>query len=65
VGSDGVAAEHGLRPGDVIVGVGQTPISSVAEFSDAVDQVTDSGRDAVVLQVLRGGVRTFVALPLR
>jgi len=65
VGRDGVAAEHGLRPGDVIVGVGQMPVSSVGEFNDAVDQVTDSGRDAVVLQVLRDGVRTFVALPLR
>jgi serine protease Do len=65
VGRDSVAAERGLRPGDVIVGVGQMPVDSVTQFNDAVGQVTDSGRDAVVLQVLRDGVRTFVALPLR
>jgi serine protease Do len=58
------AAERGLRGGDVIVGVGQQPVASVEEFEAALASVMDSGRDAVVLQVLRAGVRSFVAVPL-
>jgi serine protease Do len=61
---DSVAAGRGLRPGDVIVGVGQQPVGSVQEYDGALAAAMDSGRDTVVLQVLRGDVRQFVALPL-
>jgi len=64
VARDGAAFRKGLRPGDIVVGVGQSPVTSVEEFDSAIDAAVGSGRDTVVLQVMRGGVRQFVALPL-
>ena len=60
---DSQAALKGLAPGDVLVRVGQRPVSSVSEAASAIDEVRDSGRDAVVLQVVRNGAAQFVAIP--
>jgi serine protease Do len=62
---ESAAAGKGLRPGDIVVGVGQSPIISVEEFAIAIGEAIGSGRNVVVLQVMRGEVLQFVALPLR
>jgi serine protease Do len=64
VARDSEAALRGLRPGDVIVGVGQSSVTSVQEYDDAIATAAERGRDTVALQVLRNGARTFIALPL-
>jgi serine protease Do len=57
------AAKAGLRPGDVIVGVGTT---ETADAESAVKAIREAASgDAVALQVLRNGARSFVAVPLR
>ncbi len=62
VASGGIAAQRGVRPGDIIVGVGQESIDGAEAFRRAVEDAFEEG-DVVVLQVLRGGARQFVPLP--
>ena len=58
------AARKGLRPGDVILGVGQEAVSSPAEVVDEVARLREDDRPSVVFQVARGGDRRFLAVPL-
>ncbi len=50
---DGPAAKAGLKPGDVIVGVGQTPVDNLADFYRKVWATGPAGT-AVPLAVLQG-----------
>jgi serine protease Do len=60
---DSPAAKAGLRAGDVIVGVGTT---ETADAEATVKAIRDAAsNDAVALQVLRNGTRSFVAVPLK
>src|SRR3546814_6955820 len=56
------AAEKGLLEGEVIVEVGQVPVTQPAEIASAIDDAKESGRKSVLL-LLDGeaGIR-FVAL---
>jgi serine protease Do len=56
------ASEAGIRPGDVIVEVNHRPVTSLAQFQDAVK--TGSDRPALLL-VKRQGNDLFVALSPR
>lgn len=59
---DGVAAQKGLREGDVIVDVGGQSVSRPSEISSAIETARKAGRKAVLLRVKSSeGVR-FVAL---
>jgi serine protease Do len=58
------AAQTGLRTGDVLVMVGQTPVSGPAEAVREIEEVISSERDRVVLQVARGEGRRFVVVPV-
>ncbi len=49
VDPDGLAAEVGLGPGVLIRKVGKTPVSSIDEFADAIEQETPEA--GVVLQI--------------
>jgi len=61
----GPAAAKGLRPGDVIVGIGQTPVDDVDAARRAIEAVAarGDGRGNILLRVARGGDSTFVAVP--
>jgi serine protease Do len=59
------SAEKGLRPGDVIVGVGQASVANVDECIREVQRLEADGHESILLRVLRGGNATFVAVPLR
>ncbi len=59
-GSD--AADKGIRAGDIIMRVGQTPARSPADLAHAVDQARHEGRHQVLVLVARGGQHTFVPL---
>ncbi|MFM8705583.1 MAG: Do family serine endopeptidase [Planctomycetia bacterium] len=49
VAPDGVAAEAGLGPGVLVRKVGKTPVTSIAEFAEAIEK--ESPEEGVVLQV--------------
>ena len=52
------AAQRGLRPNDIIVGVGRTRVANVAEFRKATE-----GAAAFVLQIRRGNA--VLVIPIR
>lgn len=63
----GPAAARGLRPGDVIVMVGQLPVRNLEETANAIQTATSDGRDSVVIRVVRGegagSMARFVVIP--
>ncbi|MCA9204557.1 MAG: PDZ domain-containing protein, partial [Planctomycetales bacterium] len=54
----GLAYQAGIRPGDLIEAVGQTPVSTASEFDEALQDA--SLRDGLRLTVVRDGVRRFL-----
>ena len=64
VSGDGVAAERGLRPGDIILEVAQVKVSTPSELVNKVRAAEQSGRKSVLLLVQRGGDLRFVAMRL-
>ncbi len=59
------AARKGLRPGDVIVEVNQTKVTSPKEIEEKVKEALKLGRRSVLLQVQRGDDLKFVALRIK
>lgn len=55
----GPAAESGVQPGDIILGVNGTEIESVEQFRDAVEDAPDT----VALLIQRGEAQIFVPVP--
>ena len=62
VSASGGAAEKGLRPGDVVVEVGQEEVRTPAEIAAKVTEARDSGRKSVLLLVNRKGDLRFFAV---
>lgn len=56
------AAEKGIKPGDVIVEVGQEEVSTPAQVASMVDKAKQAGRKSVLLLVERSGDLRFVAV---
>jgi serine protease Do len=65
VETDSAAAEKGIRPGDVIVEVGQEEVSSPDEVVTKVTAVQDSKRKSVLILLQRAEDLRFVALRLK
>jgi serine protease Do len=57
------AEEKGLRPGDVIIAVGGTPVSSPKEVIDAVKEAHGAGAKAVLMLLQRNGRPMYEAVP--
>ena len=55
------AARAGLMPGDRIVAVGNTPVSRIEQFRDAIAAATPDG--PVLIEVERQGAPVLLALP--
>ena len=64
VDGSGVAAEKGVSPGDVIVEVGQEPVSSPAEVEARVAEAKEAGRKSVLFLIQSKGDLRFVPLGL-
>jgi serine protease Do len=62
VAADSIAARKGLRPGDVIVEVGQEEVSAPGDVSRKVKKAKEDGRKSVLMLVDRQGDLRFVAL---
>ena len=61
---DSAAFERGIRPGDIIVEVGQEEVSTPAEVASKVRAIEQLGRKSVLLLVQRGGDLRLVAVRL-
>jgi len=59
-----VAADRGIRPGDVIVSVGNKAVSVPSEVAAGVRLAQEDKRQAVLLLMNRNGQKRYVALPL-
>jgi serine protease Do len=64
VAEGGIAAEHGLQVGDVILDIGGKPVSSPADVRKTVTDARKDGKRTVLLRVKSGEGTKFVALPL-
>ena len=62
VDDDGPAAEKGIRPGDVVVEVGQQEVTTPGEVQDMVKKTRESGRKSVLMLLEGQGGLRFVAL---
>jgi serine protease Do len=62
VDPNGVAAEQGLKPGDVIERVDNRPVHDPADVATVVRNVEKSGRKSVALLINRQGTEQFVAV---
>lgn len=60
----GVAAAKGMQPGDVIVEVGQEPVSTPEDVSRRVEEARAAGRRTVLLLIQTGPDLRFVPLSL-
>ena len=64
VANGGSADEKGVRPGDVIVEVGQEPVGSPAEVEARVADAATAGRKSVLFLIQSGGDLRFVPLAI-
>jgi serine protease Do len=60
----GGAAEKGLRPGDVIVSVGQKKVASLEDAKREIERQKSKEKGSVLLRVVREGNASFVAVPV-
>ncbi|CAH0304833.1 Do family serine endopeptidase [Roseomonas sp. CECT 9278] len=60
-----VAAERGLREGDVVLRADGRDAAQPRDVTEAVSAARSAGRPSIALQVERDGARRFVAIPLR
>jgi serine protease Do len=60
----GVAADHGLQVGDVILDVGGKPVGSPADVNKSLSDARKEGKHTVLFRVKSGKDTKFVALPL-
>ena len=64
IADGGVAADHGLQVGDVILDVGGKPVVTPDDVNQGVSDARKEGKHTVLFRVKSGGDTKFVALPL-
>ena len=63
VDPDGVASEHGLKSGDVILEVGGSKVATPDDMRKALGDAQKNGKHAVLMRVKSDGTTKFVAIP--
>ena len=63
VDPDGVASEHGLKSGDVILEVGGSRVATPEEMRKAIGEAQKNGKHAVLIRVKSDNTTKFVAIP--
>jgi len=64
VDPDSDAAEKGIRAGDIIRRVNNTPVTRATDIVTAIDEAAKIGRGVVLMQVETNGQNRFVAIAL-
>jgi serine protease Do len=65
VDPDGVATEHGLHAGDVILDIGSKAVLTPSDVRKELSEVSKEGRRTVLMRVKSGENTVFVALRLK
>ncbi len=60
-----VAAERGLKEGDVILEVGGKPVANAGDVKAALSAASDGGKQSVLIRVKSANGTRFVAIPLK
>jgi serine protease Do len=60
----GLAAEHGVQTGDVILNVGGKTVADAGAVRSALKEASASGKHSVLMQVKNADTLKFVAVPL-
>jgi serine protease Do len=63
VDPDGVASEHGLKSGDVILEVGGSKVATPEDMRKALGEAQKNGKHAVLMRVKSDNTTKFVAIP--
>ena len=63
VDPEGVASEHGLKSGDVILEVGGSKVATAEDMRKAVGEAQKNGKHAVLMRVKSDDTTKFVAIP--
>jgi serine protease Do len=64
VNAGGVAAEHGLQVGDIILEVGGKPVTTPGDVRKTLAEARSEGKHTVLFRVKSNEGTKFVALPL-
>jgi serine protease Do len=64
VDPNGKAAEHGFRPGDVLLQVDHEPLSTLKDLEESLAKAKQKGRNSVAVLVKRGDLQQFATLPV-
>jgi serine protease Do len=64
VSPDGTAADHGLKPGDVVVEVAQAPVATPADMQKRIEEARSNSRKSVLLLVQGADGLRWVPLPV-
>ncbi len=65
VNPNSLAMQSGIISGDVILQVGNRPVSNVREFQQNIDALRQAGRESALLLIRRRGNNLFLVLRLR
>jgi serine protease Do len=63
VDPDGLASEHGLKSGDIILEVGGSKVASLADVRKAMSEAQKNGKRTVLMRVKSDNTTKFVAIP--
>jgi len=61
---DSPAEQTGIRPGDVVVRIDNTPVQSPSDATEAVKKAVKAGKKSVAVLINRNGTNQFVPIPL-
>ena len=64
IAEGGIAADHGLQVGDVILDIGGKPVTTPEDVNTGLADARKEGKHTVLFRVKSGGDMKFVALPL-
>ena len=61
---DGLASEHGMKTGDVILDVGGKKVATPADVREAVSDAHKNGKRTVLVRLKSDDVTKFIAIPI-
>jgi serine protease Do len=64
VDANGLAAEKGLKQGDVILNAGGKPVAAPADLSAALSEARKAGKHSILMRVRSDDSTRYVALPI-